>query len=50
MSSSVISSGIKAIKSARRLAATKAPVTLTPSATTRLKELMAKQPEMAGIL
>jgi len=45
----MISSGIKAVKSARRLIPTKAPITLTPTAVERLKELMSKNPDMAGL-
>ena len=46
---SVISASIKAIKSTRKLAATRAAITLTPSALNRLEELMKKNPQMAGL-
>lgn len=47
--SQVVSSGIRAIKSARRLIPTKAPITITQSATDRLKELMTKNPAAIGV-
>lgn len=47
--SKIVSSGIRAIKSTRRLIPTKAPITLTAPAVERLKELMAKNPDMAGL-
>lgn len=47
--SKIVSSGIRAIKSTRRLIPTKAPITLTVPAVERLKELMAKNPEMVGL-
>ena len=49
MSKSLISTGIKAIKSTRKLAAMKAAITLTPAAETRVKELMTKNPSMLGL-
>ena len=49
MSSNMISSGIRAVKSARRLIPTKAAISLTPSAIERLSELMRKNPDMAGL-
>lgn len=45
----MVSSGIKAVKSARRLILTKAPITITPPAADRLKQLMINKPEMAGL-
>lgn len=45
----MVSSGIKAVKSARRLILTKAPITITPPAEARLRELMSKNPQMAGL-
>jgi len=45
----MVSSGIKAVKSTRRLILTKAPITITPPAVDRLKELMIKNPQMAGL-
>lgn len=47
--SKIVSSGIRAIKSSRRLIPTKAPITITQPAATRLKELMTKNPEMLGL-
>ena len=47
--SQVVSSGIRAIKSARRLIPTKAPITITQPATDRLKELMTKNPAAIGV-
>lgn len=49
MSKSLISTGIKAIKSTRKLASTKAAITLTPAAESRVKELMIKNPSMLGL-
>jgi iron-sulfur cluster assembly accessory protein len=46
---SVISASIKAIKSTRKLTATRAAITLTPNALARVKELMSKNTEMAGL-
>lgn len=46
---SLISSGIRAIKSTRKLVAAKHAISLTPSALERLKELMSKKPEMQGM-
>jgi iron-sulfur cluster assembly accessory protein len=48
-SKTLISTSIKAVKSARKLAASKAAITLTPSAIERVKQLMEKQPDMAGL-
>ena len=48
-SKSVISASIKAIKSTRKLTATRAAITLTPNALERVKELMSKNKEMAGL-
>jgi len=45
----VISGSIRAVKSTRKLMATKAPITLTPEAIVRVGELMAREPEMAGL-
>ncbi|CAF0994364.1 unnamed protein product [Brachionus calyciflorus] len=45
----VISASIKAIKSTRKLAASKTPITLTPAAMDRAKELMKRNPEAAGL-
>lgn len=47
--SKIVSSGIRAIKSSRKLIPTKAPITLTPPAVDRLKELMGKNPDMIGL-
>lgn len=47
--SKVVSSGIRAIKATRRLIPTKAPITLTPPAVERLKQLMDKNPDMIGM-
>jgi len=49
MSKSLISTGIKAIKSTRKLIPSKAPITLTPSAVERVKELMNKNPSVIGL-
>jgi iron-sulfur cluster assembly accessory protein len=46
---SVISASIKAIKSTRKLTPTRAAITLTPNALARVKELMSKNTEMAGL-
>jgi iron-sulfur cluster assembly protein len=48
-SKNLISASIKAIKSTRKLASSKAAITLTPSAIQRVKELMNKNPEMIGL-
>jgi iron-sulfur cluster assembly protein len=45
----VISGSIRAVKSARKLAAFKSAISLTPSAIERCKELMSKNPEAAGL-
>lgn len=45
----VISASIKAVKSARKLIPTKAAITLTPAAVERCKELLNKNPEVAGL-
>jgi len=47
--SKLVSSGIRAVKSTRRLIPTKAAITITQPATERLKELMIKNPEMVGM-
>lgn len=47
--SKVVSSGIRAVKASRRLIPTKAAITITPPAASRLKELMDKNPEMIGL-
>lgn len=47
--SKIVSSGIRAVKASRRLIPTKAAITITQPAATRLKELMDKNPEMAGL-
>ena len=47
--SQIVSSGIRAIKSARRLVPTKSAITITPPATERLKELLAKNPTAIGL-
>lgn len=47
--SKIVSSGIRAVKSARRLIPTKSAITLTQPAVERLKELMDKNPNMAGL-
>jgi iron-sulfur cluster assembly accessory protein len=49
MASRVISGSIKAVKSSRKLISSKAAITLTPAAIQRVKELMSKSPEMAGL-
>lgn len=46
---SVISASIKAVKAGRKLAATKAAISLTPTALDRVRSLMQKQPDMAGL-
>ncbi len=46
---SVISSGIKAVKSTRKLMPTRAAITLTPTALNRVKDLMSKNPQMSGL-
>jgi iron-sulfur cluster assembly protein len=48
-SKSLISTGIKAVKATRRLALTRAAITMTPSALDRVKELMQLNPDMAGL-
>lgn len=45
----VISGSIKAVKSARKLAASKAAITLTPAALERVKELIQKNPDVSGL-
>jgi len=45
----VISSGIRAVKSARRFTASRAAITLTPSAVDRVKELMTNYPQMKAL-
>jgi iron-sulfur cluster assembly accessory protein len=45
----VISASIKAVKSARKLIPTKAAITLTPAAVERCKELLNKNPDVAGL-
>lgn len=47
--SKLVSSGIRAVKSTRRLIPTKAAITLTKSATDRIKILMNNNPEMIGM-
>lgn len=47
--SKIVSSGIRAVKSTRRLIPTKSAITLTQPAVERLKELMDKNPKMAGL-
>lgn len=48
-SKTLISGSIRAVKSTRKLAASKAAITLTPAAIERVKVLMGKNPEMAGL-
>ena len=48
-SKSLISTGIKAVKASRKLALSKAAISLTPSALERVKELMQKNPDMSGL-
>jgi len=45
----LISTGVKAVKASRKLALSKAAITLTPSAIERVKELMHKNPDMSGL-
>lgn len=45
----VISTGVKAIKASRKLAASRAAITLTPAALNRIKELMQKMPDMKAL-
>lgn len=45
----VISASIKAVKSTRKLIPTKAAITLTPAAVERCKELINKNPQVAGL-
>ena len=45
----LISTGVKAVKASRKLALSKAAITLTPSAIERVKELMQKNPDMSGL-
>ncbi len=45
----VISASIKAVKSTRKLIPTKAAITLTPAAIDRCKELLNKNPDVAGL-
>lgn len=47
--SQIVSSGIRAIKSARRLIPTKSAITLTQPASERLKELLSKNPSAIGL-
>lgn len=49
MSKSLISTGIKAIKSTRKFSPTKSPITLTPAALERVKELLNKNPQVVGL-
>lgn len=49
MSTKLISSSIQVVKSARKLAATKAAIALTPAAVERVKQLMVAHPEMTGL-
>ena len=46
---SLISAGVKAVKATRKLALSKAAITLTPSAVERVKELMKTHPDMGGL-
>jgi iron-sulfur cluster assembly accessory protein len=48
-SKTLISGSIRAVKSTRKLAASKAAITLTPAAIERVKVLMGKNPEMVGL-
>ena len=45
----LISTGVKAVKASRKLALSKAAITLTPTAIERVKELMQKNPDMSGL-
>ena len=45
----IISGSIKAIKSARKLAASKSAISLTPAALERCKELIKNNPEAVGL-
>ena len=45
----LISTGVKAVKAARKLAISKQAITLTPAAVERVKELMQKNPDMNGL-
>jgi iron-sulfur cluster assembly accessory protein len=45
----VISASIKAIKSTRKLQATRAAITLTPQAVDRCREILKKNPQMVGL-
>jgi len=49
MSSKLISTSIRAVKASRKLAPSKAAITLTPAALDRVKQLMKRQPDMAGL-
>ena len=48
-SKNLISASIKAVKSARKLATSKAAITLTPAALERVKELINKNPDTIGL-
>ena len=45
----LISTGVKAVKAARKLAISKQAISLTPAAVERVKELMQKNPDMNGL-
>jgi iron-sulfur cluster assembly accessory protein len=45
----LISTGVKAVKAARKLAISKQAISLTPAAVERVKELMQKNPGMNGL-
>lgn len=49
MSSKLISTSIRAVKASRKLAPSKAAITLTPAALDRVKQLMKRQPDMVGL-
>lgn len=49
MSKNLISASIRAVKSSRKLAASRAAITLTPAALERVRNLMQTQPQMAGL-
>lgn len=49
MSKAVISGSIRAVKSARKLMATRDPITLTPAAVERITQLISQEPGMAGL-
>lgn len=48
-SKTAISASIKAIKATRKIAASRAAITLTPAAIERAQELMKKVPDMVGL-